>query len=150
MKANLSADPVANQAIAGAAVNHLIEKSGANPVTGNFSQAGWNKALKTDIDPKIDLLLDPKSAQHVQALGRVAQLTQAQPRGSYVNNSNTLVAGMKEVGKAGAEFKTNLAFGGLPVGTGIRKGMEALARRNALKNTLAPAAGVTKISDLPR
>lgn len=93
MRENLAADPTANETIAAGAMNYLKSKSGVNIYTneGNFSQAGYNKAL-AEVTPRLGDLVSPEHAQQLQQLGNVARLTQAQPRGSFVNNSNTFVA----------------------------------------------------------
>ena len=130
-----------------AVVNYLKDKAGVINDNGNFSQAGYNKALK-QLDPRLLELVDGETAQQLRALGNVARYTQAQPRGSYVNQSNTFVAGAKEMAKGGLEKAANVAgFGVVPIGTMTR---EALANRAAIKQTkesLKPGAG-TKLSDL--
>lgn len=136
-----------HQAVSAAVVNWLKSKAGVIDNNGNFSQAGYNKALQ-QLDPKLLELVDGQTAEQLRALGNVARYTQAQPRGSYVNQSNTFVAGAKELAKSGLEKTANLAgFGVVPVGTMTR---EALANRAAAKQTkesLKPGAG-TKLSDL--
>lgn len=136
-----------HQAVSAAVVNWLKSKAGVIDNNGNFSQAGYNKALQ-QLDPKLLELVDGQTAEQLKALGNVARYTQAQPRGSYVNQSNTFVAGAKELAKSGLEKTANLAgFGVVPVGTMTR---EALANRAAAKQTkesLKPGAG-TKLSDL--
>ena len=136
-----------HQAVSAAVVNYLKDKAGVINDNGNFSQAGYNKALK-QLDPKLLDLVDGETAQQLKALGNVARYTQAQPRGSYVNQSNTFVAGAKELAKSGVEKGLNAAgLGVIPVGTMTR---EALANRAAAKQTkesLKPGAG-TKLSDL--
>ena len=136
-----------HQAVSAAVVNYLKDKAGVINDNGNFSQAGYNKALK-QLDPKLLELVDGQTAQQLKALGNVARYTQAQPRGSYVNQSNTFVAGAKELAKSGVEKGLNAAgLGIIPVGTMTR---EALAKRAALQQTkesLKPGAG-TKLSDL--
>jgi hypothetical protein len=136
-----------HQAVSAAVVNWLKNKAGVMDNNGNFSQAGYNKALQ-QLDPKLLELVDGETAQQLKALGNVARYTQAQPRGSYVNQSNTFVAGAKEMAKGGLEKTANLAgFGVVPIGTMTR---EALANRAAAKQTkesLKPGAG-TKLSDL--
>lgn len=136
-----------HQAVSAAVVNWLKSKAGVIDNNGNFSQAGYNKALQ-QLDPKLLELVDGQTAEQLKALGNVARYTQAQPRGSYVNQSNTFVAGAKELAKGGLEKAANVAgFGVIPVGTMTR---EALAKRAAEKQTkesLKPGAG-TKLSDL--
>lgn len=136
-----------HQAVSAAVINYLKDKAGVINDNGNFSQAGYNKALK-QLDPKLLDLVDGETAQQLKALGNVARYTQAQPRGSYVNQSNTFVAGAKELAASGLEKGLNAAgLGVVPVGTMTR---EALAKRAAEKQTkesLKPGAG-TKLSDL--
>ena len=148
LTAQLGKGSEGHQAVSAAVVNYLKDKAGVINDNGNFSQAGYNKALK-QLDPRLLELVDGETAQQLRALGNVARHTQAQPRGSYVNQSNTFVAGAKEMAKGGLEKAANLAgFGGvIPLGTMTR---EALANRAAAKQTqesLKPGAG-TKLSDL--
>jgi hypothetical protein len=147
LTAQLGKGSEGHQAVSAAVVNWLKNKAGVMDNNGNFSQAGYNRALQ-QLDPKLLELVDGETAQQLRALGNVARYTQAQPRGSYVNQSNTFVAGAKEMAKGGLEKAGNVAgFGVLPLGTMTR---EALASRAAAKQTqesLKPGAG-TKLSDL--
>jgi hypothetical protein len=147
LTAQLGKGSEGHQAVSAAVVNYLKDKAGVINDNGNFSQAGYNKALK-QLDPRVLELVDGETAQQLRALGNVARYTQAQPRGSYVNQSNTFVAGAKEMAKGGLEKAANVAgFGVVPIGTMTR---EALANRAAAKQTkesLKPGAG-TKLSDL--
>lgn len=149
MKAHLAEDPVAQQTMAAGVINYLKNKAGADSVTGNFSQAGYNRAL-AEIQPKIDSLFDAKTAQQIQALGNVAKYTQAQPRGSYVNNSNTFVAGLADQTAGAAELAANAAVPGLQVGSRIRGALARRSERKAVADLLRPGAGVTRISDFPK
>jgi hypothetical protein len=147
LTAQLGKGSEGHQAVSAAVVNYLKDKAGVINDNGNFSQAGYNKALK-QLDPRLLELVDGETAQQLRALGNVSRYTQAQPRGSYVNQSNTFVAGAKEMAKGGLEKAANVAgFGVVPIGTMTR---EALANRAAAKQTkesLKPGAG-TKLSDL--
>ncbi len=111
MIANLSDNPTAQPNMAAALMDHLKSQAGIDlrTNTGNFSQAGYNRAL-SNVNPKLDLLFDPQSAQQARSLGNVAQYTQSQPRGSYVNNSNTFVAGAAAGAANAAEGAANAAF----------------------------------------
>jgi len=147
LTAQLGKGSEGHQAVSASVVNWLKNKAGVIDNNGNFSQAGYNKALQ-QLDPRLLELVDGETAQQLRALGNVARHTQAQPRGSYVNQSNTFVAGAKEMAKGGLEKAGNVAgFGVLPLGTMTR---EALASRAAAKQTqesLKPGAG-TKLSDV--
>lgn len=148
MRTNLANDPLSGQTIAAGTVNYLKSRAGLVGDTGNFSQAGYNKALRA-VSPKLDQLFQPEHAQQLQTLGNVARYTQEQPRGSYVNNSNTFVAGAANLAKGTAEGAANVAAHGIPVGTWVRKGLEKRAEAKAVKEALAPGAGI-KLSDFPK
>jgi hypothetical protein len=146
MKTNIGADPVANQTIAASALNYLKERAGTPNDAGNFSQSGYNKALNA-LRPKLDSLFDPVAAQQVETLGKVARYTQEQPRGSYVNNSNTFTAAVKGTAKAAVGGALNKATYGLSGALG--DAMEKGRAKGAVEESLKPAAGV-KLSDIPK
>ena len=106
MMQNLSNDPVNRELISSALMDHIRQQAGIDlrTGTGNVSQAGLNKAIQ-NLGEKTQIVLGPQ-AQTVEKLGNVARYTQEQPRGSYVNNSNTGVAFMQHaanLGKAAIE-----------------------------------------------
>lgn len=147
LTAQLGKGSEGHQAVSAAVVNYLKDKAGVINDNGNFSQAGYNKALK-QLDPRLLELVDGETAQQLRALGNVARYTQAQPRGSYVNQSNTFVAGAKEMAKSGLEKTANLAgFGVIPIGTMTREALASRAATKQTKESLKPGAG-TKLSDL--
>jgi hypothetical protein len=145
MKAKFSADPEAQGTLQASALNYLKAKSGIDPYTntGNFSQAGFNRA-RADLEPRMDSLLDPQTADQVRTLGNVARYTQMQPRGSFVNNSNTFTAQAAEYGKSALEQATNYAAKGVPVGTWMRKAAQGRSASNEINEALAPGAGLEK------
>lgn len=139
MVTNLGRDTPAHQHMAAGTINYLTDKAGIVDGQGNFSQAGFNKALKNIDDVKnVQEIFNPEIASNLKTLGNVARYTQAQPRGSFVNNSNTLVGALAEKGSAligkGVEKGLNLAVPGLQAGTSL---MEMRARRAAAKETKA-------------
>lgn len=139
----------ANQTITAVALNHLKQKAGIDMYTGsgNFSQAGYNKAL-AEIEPRSKELLGNDLAEKTRTLGNVARYTQEQTRGGFSNNSHTLVGALAksagaEVGSY-AEHAVNTVTPGFKLGS---KGAEALgAHRNAqwVRDTLKPGAGLAK------
>ncbi|MDE3023803.1 MAG: hypothetical protein KGI54_18460, partial [Pseudomonadota bacterium] len=146
MRANLADDPLAGQTIAAGAINFLKNRAGLVGDTGNFSQAGYNKALQA-LSPKMDQLFDPKQAQQLKTLGNVARYTQEQPRGAYVNNSNTLVGSLANNAK-------DLALGALDIKTlgatkVIRNTMQKRSMNKSIAESVKPAAGTTKLSSFP-
>lgn len=139
MKGNL--DATAQQALAAGTMNHLKRNAGIIENAGNFSQAGYNKALEA-IRSKLGVIFQPTERQQVEALGRVARYTQAQPRGSFVNNSNTLTAAMADRAKGAAEVAVNMAVPGAEIGTRGRRVASRFAERRELNKTLQSGAGI--------
>ena len=74
---------------------------------------------------------------------------QAQPRGSFVNNSNTFVAGAKALAASGLEKGANTVLGAgiVPVGSMIRESAQKRALKQETAKALRPGAG-TKLSDI--
>jgi hypothetical protein len=145
MRENLSGDPTAGETIAAGALNYVKSKSGVNLYTneGNFSQAGYNRAL-SELTPKLNFLLGPQTAEQAQALGNVARYTQFQPRGAFVNNGNTFVAAAREHAANILEGVANVKAGGLPVGTHVRKKFQQRADRKLVRDATAPGAGIRR------
>lgn len=142
LAANLSADPAAAQIVAAGVLDHLKSASGIDlrSNTGNISQAGLNKAINA-LGEKKGIVLDPKSTAQIDTLGNVARYTQQQPRGSYVNNSNTFVAGVAAKGKKAIEMGGNVMVPGLGLGTEAMKILERRADAKIAKRILGPMAG---------
>jgi hypothetical protein len=151
MKANMAGNDTATQTMGVAALDHLRQSAGIDPMgNGNFTQAGFNKQLNA-LSPKLNSLVDPKTAEDLEKVGNVARYTQAQPRGSYVNNSNTLVGALAEHAAGTAEGLGNLAGAGvLPLGTMARKVLQTRAANKATEKSLAPGAGLTRLSDIAK
>ena len=120
---------------------------------GNFSQAAYNKALK-ELDPKLQNIFDGASAQTLRDLGEVARKVMAQPKGTFANNSNTLVAGLAQrvggVISKGAEQTLNLAVPGASIGTAAAQVRARRAGRQFEEQSLEPLAGVKGKSNLIR
>lgn len=147
MKANLSDNPTATQTMTVAALDQLRAAAGVDEQwRGNFGQAGFNKQLQA-LGPKLSSLMDPKTAQTLESVGNVARHTQFQPRGSYVNNSNTLVGALAEHGATAAENLVNAKTG--IGGTVIRKGVELITHKQRVQKALAPGAGITTLPEKP-
>lgn len=148
MKRNLAHDPVAQQTMGVAAVDSLRDSAGIKPDgTGNFTQAGYNKQ-RLALDPKLKSLISPDQAETVEKLGNVARYTQAQPRGAFVNNSNTFVS-------AAAQHAGDLAEGaidratGLPLASMARGAFTKRAQKAAVRNMLKPGAGLDVLDTKP-
>jgi hypothetical protein len=150
LSAVMKDDPVAAQTLKVATLDHLRKAAGIdNGYNGNFAQAGFNKALQ-QLDPKLGYLLDPKTAETASNLGDVARYTQFQPKGSFVNNSNTFVSAAAEKAADALQGVVDFKAGGLPVVATIRKSMNENKVARAAEKTFAPGAGLTKLSDLTK
>lgn len=91
------------QALSLATLDHLRDAACIAAIgSGNFAQAGYNKALQ-NLSPKLGSLVDPETAETLQNFGDVARYTQSQPRGSFVNNSNSTVAKIAKYGGGAIE-----------------------------------------------
>jgi hypothetical protein len=144
MRANLSSDPLGQELIAAGALNYLKRKAGVDLYnnSGNFSQAAFNRALTNDVLPRARQLLPTETAEMLERLGNVARYTQVQPRGSFVNNSNTFTSAMGEhVGNV-LEGVANVSAGGVPVGTYARKRLQGRAERKFVEESIKPGAGI--------
>jgi hypothetical protein len=150
MRQNLADDPTALQTLGVATVDHLRGSARLDPYyNGNFAAAGYNKALQ-QLGPKMQALVTPQAAEQLEKLGNVARYTTAQPKGSYVNNSNTLVGSLSNGVANTAEGMLNFAAAGAPLGTALRKGASALRDRGKTKRSLAPGAGLDRLDEPPK
>jgi hypothetical protein len=145
---NLGKDSPAHQHMAAGTINWLKDKSGIVDETGNFSQAGYNKALKKLDDVKnLQEIFNPEAAIQLKTLGNVARYTQAQPRGAFVNNSNTLVGAMADKAAALAEYGANVVGGGkvgIPIGSMVRQKVQQVKAAKETQKALELGAGTRK------
>lgn len=139
----------ANQTVTAVALNHLKQKAGVDMYTGsgNFSQAGYNKAL-AEIEPRSRELLGDQLAEKTRTLGNVARYTQEQGRGGFQNNSHTLVGALAhaagaEVGSY-AEHAVNTVTPGLKLGTKAAEVVGAHRNTQWVRDTLKPGAGLAQ------
>ena len=149
MVQNLGRDSQAHQHMAAGTINWLRDKSGVIDEKSNFSQKQYNAALKKlDDVNNLHEIFNPEAASQLKTLGNVANYTQFQPRGTFVNNSNTLVGAMAQSAK-NAVGKTvqgglDVLVPGVQLGTSL---MEMRARRAAeaeTKKSLELGAGTSK------
>ena len=158
MVEHLGRDSPAHQHMAAGTINWLTDKAGIVDGQGNFTQAGYNKALKRLDDVKnVQEIFNPETASQLKTLGNVARYTQAQPRGAFVNNSNTLVGALAEkagnLAKTGIEGGLNVAAPGLQLGTSVmemraRRAAEAETRKALELGAGTKQTGKNKLSDM--
>lgn len=146
MIANLGENSPAHQTMKATIIDHLRDKAGVVREGGNFSQAGYNKAL-TNLDNmnNLNVVMDGNTANQLKTLGNVAGYIQHQPKGSFVNNSNSTVAYLAEKAAGALETAGNVIGGGkvgLPIGTMVRGKAQEIKAAQAAKQSLKPGAGV--------
>ena len=144
----LGRDSLGHQHMKAGTINWLSDKAGIAEGRGNFSQANYNKALKKlDDVNNFGAIFDPESQLQLKTLGNVAGYTQFQPRGSYVNNSNTLVGYLANKAAGFAEGAGNVAgfkfMGGVPLGTMARQVVQSSKQKKRAERALKPGAGST-------
>jgi hypothetical protein len=142
MRETMQGNDRAQQTMTVAAADYLRDSAGLNGrYEGNFSQAGFNKALKA-LEAKMPNLFDPRTRETLANLAETARDTQFQPRGSFANNSNTLVGALAEGGANVLEGAGNYVVpGGGAVG---RKLLESRATKRDVKKALSPGAGLVR------
>lgn len=143
---NLGADSSAHQSMKASVLNHLKEKAGIIDDKGNFTQAGYNKALRNlDNMNNLNIIMDGETASQLKTLGNVAGYIQNQPKGSFVNNSNTLVGALAERAAGLAETAGNVMLGGkfgIPAGSIVRGKVQEFKAKKEAEKSLRPGAGV--------
>jgi hypothetical protein len=151
LSAAMNGDDAAVQTVKVATLEHLRKAAGIdNAYNGNFTQAGYNKALQ-GLEPKLGFLFDPKTAEAATTLGDVARYTQFQPKGNWVNNSNTdVAAAAREYGKDILIDTLNAKTFGIPFASKIAERMERGKVEKEAAKTFAPGAGLTRLSDLTK
>jgi hypothetical protein len=142
MRSTIGADESAAQTMGVAALDYLRDQARLSPTyEGNFATASYSKALNR-LSPSLRSLLQARQVEQLEQLGRVAGYTTFQPRGSFVNNSNTFTAAAAEGAKGAAEGAANVAAGGIPIGTWARRGLEGRSTRRQAERATAPGAGL--------
>jgi hypothetical protein len=145
MVQNLGKDSPAHQHMAAGTVNWLKDKAGIVDETGNFRQDSYNRALKKLEDVKnLQEIFNPEAASQLKTLGNVARYTQAQPRGAFVNNSNTLVGAMADKAAYAMEQGANIVGGGkmgIPIGSMIRNRVQQYKATKETEKALETGAG---------
>lgn len=83
--------PDQGQALRAQVVDHLKSAalSGSSDEVGVFSQSGYNKALNSIGNAKLNVLFSPDQVSALKQIGRVAANIQKEPAGSAVNHSNS-------------------------------------------------------------
>jgi hypothetical protein len=139
----LGRDSLGHQHIKAGTINYLSDKAGIIDGKGNFSQANYNKAVKQLDDVKnFGAIFDPESQLKLRTLGNVAGYTQFQPRGSFVNNSNSVVGYLANKAEQAGNV-VGLGKFGIPAGTIVRQKIQSSKEKKFAREALEPGAGST-------
>lgn len=136
LRANLKGQPEVWNELRGQVVDHLKAKAlaGATDELGNFSQAGFKRALAEVGDAKLKILFNPQELAQIKALGRTASAIQVRPEGAVVNTSGT------------SQALANLAAraANVPIlGNNVIGPLRNLMRQGAANAALSPGGAAT-------
>jgi hypothetical protein len=140
MRQTLADQPGADQTIAWGTVDWLKRQAGVD--RGNFRRDGYINSLNS-LRPKLNSLVDPRTAEHLDNLGQVADYVMGQKPGTYFNNSNTFVSTLREHGATALEGIANVKLGGFPGGTMARQFLNKRKNSKWAEDALQPGAGIT-------
>lgn len=98
LKAQIGSDPDLVNGVRKQLVDYIMKRGRADSKTTTFSGAGLEDGLKAVGDRKLSLFFTPEEIGQIKAAVNVARLSQSQPIGSAVNNSNS---GALILGKVG-------------------------------------------------
>jgi hypothetical protein len=158
MAKNLGNDDVASQTMRAAVIDHLRDSARLdNQYEGNFASDSFNKQLAA-VGQRAGPIFQGGELPTLQTLGNYARNATRQPKGSFVNNSNTAVAakGMLShaAGMAGgaAESLVNRVPVLGPIITGgvraraaaVAAAQQELENARFIQDTWRPGAGVIK------
>lgn len=132
-----------HQAAAAIALNHLREHAGTE--ANNFSQAGYNKALR-GLETKLPVLVGQKATRQLADVGEYAHATTFQPRGGWVNNSNTSLAIFAENAAKLAEGFANRTIGlggAIPVGSMVKNVVVKSKATTKANKSVQTGAGIS-------
>lgn len=138
MRRNLGDNPEATQTMSVAAIDHLRNAARLDPFyDGNFASVSYSRALQ-QLSPKLREIMAPSTAEHLEQLSRVAKNITSQPRGSFVNNSNTFTGAAADAAEGALNFTTL----GVPTGKWVRQGIDKVTTGRKVKKALRPGAGL--------
>jgi hypothetical protein len=93
----------------------------------------------------LNAIFNPEASTQLKNLGNVARYTQFQPKGSFVNNSNTLVGALANHAAGAVETGANVMMGGkygIPIGSIVRGKIQEVKAGKETEKSLAPGAGI--------
>lgn len=98
LKAQIGGDPDLINGVRRQLVDYIMQRGSASTETTQFSGAGLERGLKALGDRKLALFFSPEEIADIKAAVNVGRLSQSQPIGSAVNNSNTAAMMLGRIG----------------------------------------------------
>jgi len=135
----LQNDPIALQHLRSGTMDYIIRQS--TDASGNFKSAKFGDFIENlDLNKRLNPLFGTEAAETLRKIAKTGKLIEAQPKGAFVNNSNTLVGALPVV----KQLATTALERNIP---GLKTaGQVYFNVKNAkdIKETLEPGAGVGK------
>ena len=145
-------DPITMQHLASGTLDWIIRDS--TDASGNFLTGKFAKHINNlDLNGKLTPLFG-EEAKTLKNIAKTGQYIEARPKGSFVNESNTMTAGLAQMGK---QYAIKSATGIPILGKFVEPAVEIAQSRAAakeVKKSLKPGAGIeqktkkTKLSDI--
>lgn len=133
--------PEAQQTMSVSVLDYLRDQAKVGPgQNGNFAADSYSRALRR-VDPSLRSMFTPDDIETLEKLERVSRYTTVQPRGSFVNNSNTGVMATATAG-AGKILEGILNTGGTGFGTAAKEGIKRRSGMTEYRRISAPGAGL--------
>jgi hypothetical protein len=151
LKTQIKSDPELMNATRRQLVDYIMKRGSADPKLTTFSGKGLEDGLKAVGDRKLALFFTEPEIADLKAAVNVARLSQSQPIGSAVNNSNSGAMVMGKVGDMLGKTTGVPMLGPLvtqPLQTATI-GLEANAMRNLSRGLVGPAPARERASVIP-
>jgi hypothetical protein len=151
LKAQIKNEPELINATRRQLVDYIMKRGSADPKLTTFTGKGLEDGLKAVGDRKLALFFTAPEIADLKAAVNVARLSQSQPIGSAINNSNS---GAMVMGKFGDMLgkTTGIPMLGPLVTTPLQTatiGLEASSMRNLSRGLVGPATARERASVIP-
>lgn len=124
-------------------MDYIIRES--TDASGNIKTAKFKNLIDNlDVNGKLDMLYGKETAQKLKNIADVGQLIEARPKGSFVNESNTMVVG-KELAKNALKggIIAKFPYGGQVAAQKLDEFINSMFKESHANKALRPGAGST-------
>lgn len=151
LKTQIAGDPELINATRRQLVDYIMKRGSADPKLTTYTSKGLEDGLKAVGTRKLELFFLPSEIADLKAAVSVARLSQSQPIGSAVNNSNSAAMVMGKVGDLLGKATGVPVFGPMvaqPLQT-VTMGLEAQSLRNLSSGLVSPTAPKQRAGIVP-